>query len=184
MFFSEHIRQVLNPASSVTTSTNLCRGIQVGPVASAQTVTLAHSEQRRWQNRSKVIEGPAAHALSFLCDTTSLRGILGEQLGQQGFFCVAVAAKCSSHAEQSGNNIPAHEDCRQESRNETFFTLKDDDIRCFGIYIHTFVMIIRCLAHLLQCLHDLHHGVQDLENKTVEIKTLLSYNVPQLDNDT
>lgn len=38
---------------------------------------------------------------------------------------------------------------------------------CLCVRVYTFVMIIRCLAHILKCLHDLHDCVQDLEGKDV-----------------
>ena len=77
------------------------------PGASAHGVTLAHGQQRGREDGPKVIEGPAPHPLCFLCDAAGLRGVFGEQLWQQGFVCVAVAAECSSHAEQAGNNVSA-----------------------------------------------------------------------------
>lgn len=122
----EHTKHFLKSTSSIATSTHLCRGIQVGPSASSQSVTLTNCEKWGWKNRTKVIEGSASHSLCFLCDTTGLGRIFGEQLGQQGLICVAVAAKCSSHAEQAGNNMPTQVHCREESTSFVcFFILKN-----------------------------------------------------------
>lgn len=101
---------------------NQSGGIQAGRCASAQRVALAHCEQRGRHDRTEVVEGPASNALVLLCDAAGLRHVLWEQLGQQGFFCVAVAAKRSSHAEQTGDDIPAQEDCGQEDSCEAVFT--------------------------------------------------------------
>ena len=38
---------------------------------------------------------------------------------------------------------------------------------CRCVCVYTFIMIIRCLAHILKCLHDLHDCVQDLEEREV-----------------
>lgn len=98
---------VFFPPNYPTTITHLCRGIQAGPGASAQRVTLAHREQRGRHDRTKVIEGPTPHSLCLLCDAADLPWVFGEQLAQQRLFCVAVAAEGTSHAKQAGDNVPA-----------------------------------------------------------------------------
>lgn len=92
------------------TRAHLSQGVQVASAASAQTVTLADSEQRGRQNGAKVIEGPPSHSLRFLRDALGLRRVFGKQLGQHRLVCVAVAAEGASHSKEGGDGVPAQVD--------------------------------------------------------------------------
>lgn len=71
-----------------------------------QGVSLTHREQRAGQDGAEVVEGPPLGGVGLVSRGQDRSNRSGEELGEQGFICVAVSSKSSGDTQEGWYNIP------------------------------------------------------------------------------